>query len=109
MPLEPREVDGLARAQCHIDHVTARLAIGILTVLNTSDVVAPGDDAFCEQKSGGELEVVTRRPHRDADGCAVQANLQRLLDRHVVVDRSILTRIPLDNGRGLHAFRRVAH
>jgi hypothetical protein len=109
MPLEPCDVDGLARAQCHVDDVTARLAIGILNVVNTSDVVAPRDDAFGEQKSGGELEVVPRRPHRDADGCTIQANLQRLLDRHVVVDLSMLARIPLDDRRGFHALRRVAH
>jgi hypothetical protein len=62
-----------------------------------------GDYAFGEEKSGSEIRVVARRPHRDRDRfmdtlpaiVVSDADLERFLDRQCVVE---LTAIGGHNG-----------
>ena len=103
MPLQPGDIHRPARVQRDIDHVPARAAIRTAPVVDSSDVVAVEDDSFGEQEPGRELEIVTRRPHGDADRDAIQADFQRLFDREIIVDPAFAACMPLDNGRSLDA------
>ncbi len=58
-------------------------------VAQLDEIGAIVDDAFGVEEPGGELEVVARRAHGDDDRRAVDADLERRLDRdHVALDRS---------------------
>ena len=89
MPLQPREIPGDAWPQIDARHVAPTAGPHALHLLPL------GENAFGEQETDGQLEVVAGRSHGDRDGAmnsspvdvAPQANLQRLLDRqHVRLD-----------------------
>ncbi len=61
-------------------------------------VVPRGNYALGEEEPDRQLAVVTGRPHGDGQGVARRANLQRLLDHHVV-----------SGGRLRHAAGDAAH
>ena len=109
MPLQPCQIHLLARPQRHVDDVLARLLVGTQAVVDTGDVVASREDALGQQEAGRQLEVVSRRPHRHADGDAADANLERLLDRDGVMARAIVAGVPLDDRRDPGAFKWLWH
>ena len=49
-----------------------------------TQVVGAVDHPLCEQKPCREVEIVARGAHRDRGGLALDAELERLLDTHVV-------------------------
>src|SRR4051794_13449693 len=51
-------------------------------------VAALRDDRFGEEKSGGEIEVIARRPQRHRHRLVADANLERLLDHDRIVVRA---------------------
>ena len=57
---------------------------GVATVAHRDELVFSFDDALCEEKTRGELLVVARASHDDGDALALQADLERLLDREVI-------------------------
>ncbi len=61
-----------------VDHVGGRIEV------HADDVGERRHEAFGEEEAGGELAVGAGRPHRHAERLAVQADLERGLDGHVV-------------------------
>ena len=57
---------------------------GVATMAHRDKLVFPFDDALREEKTRGELLVVARASHDDGDALALQADLERLLDRDVI-------------------------
>jgi len=55
--------------------------------------VRPVDQSLAEQEPEGELLVVPRGAHRDGQGLAVHADLERLLHRDLIANA-----LPLDLG-----------
>ena len=52
-------------------------------------VVPGGDHAFRKEEPDGQLPVVARRPHGHRQRLARRADLERLLDDHLVVGRRL--------------------
>jgi hypothetical protein len=94
MPLESGRVEGIG---LDLDRVRRKVA---------GRRSAPGIDALGEEKSERELLVVSRGAHRHRDRRAVDANLERLLDRDRVTLPAAGQSKDIDGGgrvgRGFH-------
>jgi glycerol-3-phosphate dehydrogenase len=75
------EVDVHLRRQLHVQHVARAVPPARL---DPQHVLALPDHALGEQKPRGQLVVVSRRAHRDADRPPAHADLQRLLGRQLI-------------------------
>jgi hypothetical protein len=85
-----RGVAAQTAARAYLDHVRGQ----VLTQPHGRDVLGPGDQAFAGQEPGGELLVLAGGSHGDGQGIAVDADLERLLDRQLVAQA--LTLAPVD-------------
>ena len=68
----------------HLDDVVAVAAGGRRALDERGHLVERGDHAFGEEQAGREVEIVARRPHRDQQALAADADLERLLGDHLV-------------------------
>src|SRR6266545_6646980 len=94
------ELDVGAEDRAH-DVVLLRY-VGVRAVLDAGEVALPGDDPLRQEEPGRELEVVSRRPHRDGQrrggvtfSAVLHADLQRLLRRKTVAFLDEAPRAPL--------------
>ena len=67
------------------------------------DAWAPGDRPFAVEKAGGQLLVVSRRPHRDDERLSVDTDLERLFDDDEVLLESFA---PAADRHGAHTGRK---
>jgi hypothetical protein len=61
------------------------------------------------KKTGGELEVITRRPHRDREHFPTDPNLERFFSSQIIREASLESVIPFDDLGRLETLRRMAH
>ena len=64
-----------------------RVAIGMVRPADFANLVRVLQDAFGEQKSGGQLEVVPRGAHGNRDRFVAEADFERLFDGQQVLER----------------------
>src|SRR5437588_481352 len=93
VPPEALLIDPHTRPQEHVDDIVSLLAVerAVGAVINAIDLLGGLHDAFGEEEAGGQLEVVSGRPHRDGDlqgrlvAAKAQSDFERLLDRERVL------------------------
>ena len=83
--LDPLDRERRARRGDHVDHVAEALLAEPSARADRGDVARGAHDPLRGEEAEREDVVVTRRPHRDRDDLAVDADLERLLDRDDVV------------------------
>ena len=100
VPLHARRVEVLA----HVDGDDVQVLLGadVLAVADRRERATPCDQALAEEEAGGQLEVVSGRPHRDRDAHGRlpgtgSADLERLLRRQAVTAAVALAAIDLDD------------
>jgi hypothetical protein len=78
--------------------------------LKRNDLFAGLHQTLCEQKAGGEFEVVTWGAHGDAERFVTDTNFERLFGGEIVVLATKLAVIPFGNLREIQLmnFRRHA-
>src|SRR5207302_3728259 len=95
--LDDRRIAGV-----DVDDVLLRIGVVGRTVSNRGDVVVAADDSLGEEKSGGEIEIITRGPHRDRDAAAGEADLEWLLDCQHVLARLRSIALPGNHSGACH-------
>ena len=85
MALPARVLAWRAGAEHDVEHVLQVRMLSVGDGADLPDVPAPGDDAFAEEESQGQLAVRPRRPHHHRQRLAVEADLERLLRREPVL------------------------
>ena len=78
-----------ARVQFHRDGIAElpRVAIGLVRPTDLANLRGVVEDAFGEQKTGGQFEIVAGGTHRDRDGFAAEADFERLFDGQQILER----------------------
>src|SRR5262249_54046482 len=81
--------------QCYVNTIRTRLTIGIRRIADTDNLVALCGNSLRKQESRRQIEIIAGGSHGDAGRAIVDANLQRLLHRELVEERSLPPLIPL--------------
>ncbi len=63
MPAESFRIEVDVGSQMDLDHVIHLSGDGVLATIDTPDLVLPVDHPFGEKETGGQIEIVARRPH----------------------------------------------
>src|ERR1700683_552543 len=95
MPAHFFEIGASSRSEHSLHQISEISAVTRGNRLKRNDLLAGLHQTLCEQKAGGEFEVVTRGAHGDAERFGTDANFERLFGGEGVVLATKLGVVPL--------------
>src|ERR1700689_58294 len=109
MPAHFFEIGGSFRSEHSLHQISGISAVTRGNRLKRNDLRAGLHQNLCEQKAGGEFEVVTRGAHGDAERFGTDANFERLFGGEIVVLATKPAVIPFGNLREIQLMNFMRH
>jgi len=88
MPADLAPIQMGIRAEKNVDDIFGVRRTGVRAMVKAMEILSMADDPFTQQEPRDQLFVVPRSSHESGDDFIADADFQRLLHGHVVLDRN---------------------